>query len=70
MSKEQLQEKAEALKGEEIKVDLTDGDQLQGLLNSIRINTKTLEVAVEVTDTEGKGILIPLKLIDDIEPVK
>ena len=30
MNQEQLQEKAESLKGEEVKVDLTNGDQLQG----------------------------------------
>lgn len=66
MNQEQLQEKAESLKGEEVKVDLTNGDQLQGELSTVRGNTVTLEFAIELTDPEGNGMLIPLKQIYDI----
>lgn len=37
MNQEQLHEKAESLKGEEVKVDLTNGDQLQGELSTVRV---------------------------------
>ncbi|MGI4727004.1 MAG: hypothetical protein ACRYGB_00375 [Janthinobacterium lividum] len=61
-------ETAESLRGQQIIVKLTDGEEWHGLLNCVKIDTKTYEVLLELLDTNSKGLMIPLKSISSIKP--
>lgn len=69
MSIEELEIIAEALKGLQVIVEMKSGDKFPGILTSLRTNAKTLKKAIELTDENGKGALIPFELINDIVKV-
>ena len=67
MSIEELAKIAELLKGQQVIVDMMAGDKFSGVLNSVRVHTGSLEKAIELSDENGKGTLVPLKIIQNIE---
>ncbi len=67
MNIEELEITAESLRGQQVVVDMKAGDKFPGILTSVRTNTVTLKKSIELTDENGKALLIPLRTILNIE---
>ncbi|SEB21509.1 hypothetical protein SAMN05443550_12010 [Pedobacter hartonius] len=67
MSIDNLEAIAESLRGQNVIVNTKAGDHFPGLLSSVRTNTSSLEKSIELTDQNGKGALISLKIIESID---
>jgi len=67
MNIEELETKAETFRGQNVIVDMNAGDRFPGTLTSVKTNTVTFQKAIELTDQNGKALLIPLDTILNIE---